>query len=143
MVFNLFKRRLSNVNSLFAGHYIDVRVFYVQLFNEIPCIGFISEMDSSKAYTYMRDNYAGEITATYQHSYFEYAQQEIFFNNTLFVLKDKRLIELTNNYCHVMHSSKQYDWAHRVIKELSVFRQETATANANKIVGFARSNQVN
>jgi len=143
MFFNLFNKKLSNVNGLFAGHFIDIRVFYVYQFNEVPCIGFISEMDITKAYRYLRDKYAGEIIVTYQHSFFEHAQKEIFFNNTVFVLKDKRMIELANNYCHVMHSSKQYNWGHKVMKDLSEFKQEISQANENKVIGFARSNQVN
>jgi len=143
MFFNLFKKKLCDVNGLFTGHYIDIRMFYMYRFNEVPCIVFISEMDTSKAHKYVRDKYAAEIVATYQHSFFEHAQKEIFFNNTVFVLKDKRLIELANNYCHVMHSSKQYGWGHKVIRDLSEFRQETSQASENKVIGFARSNQVN
>jgi len=142
MFFNLFKRKIENASSLFAGHYVDVKVFYVQHFDEIPCVSFIGDIDTSKAYRYMQDNYAGEVTEIYQHNYFDHDKKEIFFNNTLFVLHDKRLIELGNNYCHVLHTNKQWGWENKVIKELAAFRMVTGSAN-DKVIGFARSNQVN
>ena len=108
----------------------------------MPCVSFIGDIDTSKAYRYVQDNYAGDVTGIYQHNYFDHDKKEIFFNNTLFVFKDKRLIELGNNYCHVLHTNKQWSWESKVIRELAAFRVATASAD-DKVIGFARSNQVN
>jgi hypothetical protein len=58
----------------------------------------------------------------------------------LFVLKNKRLIELGNNYCQVLHTKDQCDWGQAMIKELSVFH---VTGDVDKVIGFARSNNMN
>ena len=140
MFFNLFRKDLSKVDTLFLGHYVDSKVFYTVQFNKVPCIGFIGELDTSKAFYFIRDAYRYEITGIYQHNYFDHDKREFFFNNTLFVLKNKRLIELGNNYGQVLHTRNQFDWGQTMIKELSVFR---LSDEVNKVIGFARSNHVN
>ena len=50
------------------------------------------------------------------------------------------MIELGNNYCQVLHTNDQYDWGQTMIKELSVFH---VTGDVNKVIGFARSTNMN
>ena len=140
MVFNLFRKDLSKVNNLFLGYYVDPKVFYTVQFNTVPCISFIGELDTSKAFDFIQSTYRSQVTGIYQHNYFDHDKRQFFFNNTLFVLKNKRLIELGSNYCQVLHTKDQFDWGQTMIKELSVFH---VTGDANKVIGFARSNHVN
>ena len=140
MFFNLFRKDLSKVNTLFLGHYVDPKVFYAVEFNKVPCISFVGELDTSRTFDFIQGTYRNQVTGIYQHNYFDHDKRQFFFNNTLFVLKNKRLIELGNNYCQVFHTKDQFDWGQTIIKELSVFH---VTGDANKIIGFARSNHVN
>ena len=140
MVFNLFKKDLSKVDTLFLGHYLDPKVFYTVQFNKVPCISFIGEVDTSKAFDFIQSTYRLQVKGIYQHNYFDHNKREFFFNNTVFVLKNKRLIELGNNYCQVLHTKDQYGWGQTMIKELSVFH---VTVDENKVIGFARSTNMN
>jgi hypothetical protein len=140
MFFNLFKTKVSEVNTLFLGHYVDPKVFYTVQFNKVPCISFIGELEAGKAFDFIQSTYRNQVTGIYQHNYFDHDKRDFFFNNTLFMLKNKRLIELGNNYCQVLHTKDQYDWGQTMIKELSVFH---VTGDVNKVIGFARSNNMN
>src|SRR5258705_1512946 len=137
MFFNLFGKDLSKVNTLFLGHYVDPKVFYTLYFNRVPSVSFIGEMDTGKAFDFIQSTYRNQVTGIYQHNYFDHDKRQFFFNNTLFVLKNKQLIELGNNYCQVLHTKDQFDWGQTMIKELSVFH---LTDDTNKVIGFARSN---
>ena len=140
MGFNLFKKDLSKVNTLFLGHYLDPKVFYTVQFNKVPCISFIGELDAGKAFDFIQSTYPSQVKGIYQHNFFDHDKREFFFNNTLFLLKNKRLIELGNNYCQVLHTKDQYGWGQTMIRELSVFH---VTTDANKVIGFARSTNMN
>jgi hypothetical protein len=140
MFLNLFKPIRSQANGLFLGHYVDPKVFYTFQFNEVPCISFIGEMETGKAFDFIQSTYRGHVKEIYQHNYFDHDHRQFFFNNTLFVLKNKRLIELGNNYCQVLHTKNEYDWGQTMIRELSVFH---VTGDENKVIGFARSNTMN
>ena len=140
MFFNLFRTKLSRVNTLFLGHYVDPKVFYTVQFNEVPCMSFIADLDTSKAFYFIQSTYRNQVKAIYQHNYFDHDKREFFFNNTVFVWKNKRMIELGNNYCQVFYTKDQYDWGQTMIKELSVFH---VAGDVNKVIGFARNNHVN
>ena len=140
MFFNLFKTKVSAVNTLFFGHYVDPKVFYTVQFNGVPCMSFIGELDTGKAFDFIQGTYRAQVKAIYQHNYFDHDKREFFFNNTLFVLKSKRMIELGNSYCQVLYTKDQYSWGQTMIKELSVFH---VTGDANKVIGFARSTTMN
>jgi hypothetical protein len=140
MFFNLFRKDLSASATLFLGHYVDPKVFYTVQFNKLPCISFIGEMETSKAFDFIQSTYRSQISGIYQHNYFDHDKREFFFNNTLFALTNKRMIELGSNYCQVLHTKDQYNWGQTMIKELSVFH---VTADANKVIGFARSTNMN
>jgi len=136
MFFNLFRTKVFRVNTLFFGHYLDPKVFYTLKFNTVPCVIFIGELDTSKAFDFIRSTYRLQIEGIYQHSYFDHDKKQFFFNNSVLVLKNKRIIELGNNYCLVLHSKDQYDWGQTMIKELSVFH---ITGDGSKAIGFARN----
>ena len=142
-MFSLFRQKMGFANALFQGHYVDVKVFYTLQFNVIPAVSFIGELDGSKAFNYLHDRYKYKVTGIYQHTYFDHDKKDIFFNNTLFVFKDKRMIELAANYCHLLHTNKQCNWAHDLVRELSKFRVEAASASDTKVIGFARNNNMN
>ncbi|HEV8270801.1 MAG TPA: hypothetical protein VGQ04_05805, partial [Chitinophagaceae bacterium] len=120
MFFNLFKTKVSKVNTLFFGHYVDPKVFYAVQFNRVPCISFIGELEAGKAFDFIQSTYRNQVTGIYQHNYFDHDKRDFFFNNTVFVLKNKRLIELGNNYCQVLYTKDQHGWGQTIIKELSV-----------------------
>jgi hypothetical protein len=143
MAFNFFNRRISNAHALFQGHYVDVKLFYAIHFNIIPAISFIGDVDGSKTFKHLHDRFKYKVAGIYQHSYFDHDKKDIFFNNTVFVFKDKRMIELAGNYCHVLHTIKQYKWAQDLTRELAAFKVDNASANDNRVIGFARNNNMN
>ena len=140
MFFNFFGKDLPGVSTLFLGHYVDPKVFYTVEFNRVPCISFIGELDTSKVFDFVQSTYRNQLKGIYQHNYFDHDKRDFLFNNTLFVLKNKRLIELGNNHCQVLYTKDQHGWGQTMIKELSVFH---VTGDVNKVIGFARSNNMN
>ena len=139
MYWKWFKRKVVDTVALFNGHFIEVKAFYVQEFSAVPCVTFIGELDASGAYAYIKEQLKGSILTVYQHSYFEHSDQQLFFNNTILVLRDKRMIEIGSNYCQVLYSTTQYAWAGELVKALAAFR----VVNKEPAIGFARQTSMN
>ena len=138
MLWRIFTRKINRLAGLFNGHFVEVKALYALEFDEISCVAFIGDVDTSKAFTLINENMRSEIVTIYQHSYFDHNETKMFFNNTIFVLKDKRMIELGNNYCQVLHTPYQHNWANELIKSLSAFR----IVNNEPLIGFARQTAV-
>jgi len=142
-----FSKKINSMNMLFNGHYLDAKALYVFETGTIPCISFIGEIDVTKAFAYIKENFGADVKHTYQHSYFDHDSKQSFFNNTIFVMANERMIELGNNYCHVLHSKEDYGWAGNMLTALADFRMVAEAAGAatakTQVVGFARQVQMN
>ncbi len=140
MFWKIMNRRIRDMTALFNGHFVEVKAFYALQFDEIPCIKFISELNMTKAFAHIKSKYQSHIVAVYQHSYFDHTEQCMHFNNSIFVLTDKRMIELAGNHCQILHTTDQYNWAGSLIKELAAFREVKETKK--NVIGFARQTAI-
>jgi hypothetical protein len=91
-------------------------------------------VDTTKAFGLINEKLKSGIVTVYQHSYFDHNEKKMFFNNTIFVLANKIMIELGNNWCQVLHTPEQQGWANALIEELSAFRM----VNNETTIGFTR-----
>ena len=106
MFWRLFRRKINDTIGLFNGHFMDAKAFYALEFDAVSCVTFICDIDTSKAFAYINDAMRGNIVRVYQHAYFDHAEGKMFFNNTLFVLRNRRMIELGANWCQLLHTPK-------------------------------------
>lgn len=117
-------RRLTGKRTanIFEHHYLESKAFYMYCFRAIPCTTYIDDIDISKAFSYVQNNYRDSIVDTYQSCYFnrEAGRQE--FNKTIFVLKSKVVIELAGQYAKVLHPADRYDFADRLLNTLNDYR---------------------
>ena len=134
MFSRLFKRKFNDLIGLFNGHFIEAKTLYAVEYDAVCCISFIGEIDTSKAFAFVNEAMKGDVYQTYQHSYFDHSEQRMLFNNTIFMLNNKRMIELGNNWCQVLHTPQQYSWANELIKQISQYK----IVNKEPVIGFAR-----
>jgi len=138
MFFRLFKK-YKNVIGLFNGYFIDVKVLYMVEFDAVCCVSFVGEIDTTKAFAFISETLKTGIVIVYQHSYYDHNQKEMFFNNTIFVLANKIMIEVENNWCQVLHTPQKQAWANELVAELSRFK----IVNSEGVIGFARQTVAN
>lgn len=136
-------RKIKDINALFASHYVDPKAMYAMLFDKVPCVMFISETDGTKVYDHIQKKLRHQLVKLYQHNYHDYDKNELLFNNSVFVLTNDRIIEVTGSYVHVLHTPSQYNWAGGLIKELAEYRIKPAPTEDKRVIGFARSNAMN
>jgi len=133
----LFNRRIRDLNSLFYGHYVDPKVLYTMLYREIPNVVFVGSIDTTKAFAHVDVLFKIDTLRIYQHCFFDHEKDGLLFNNTIFILKNERIIELGGDFAHVLHGPNDWRWANKLIPELAAFRKETE--KARPVIGFARS----
>ena len=145
MLFRFLQRLKANA-ALFNGYYVDVKMLYVLKNNEIPSITFIDELDITRAFTYLKETLEPIGVTIYQHCIFDHTDNDVYFSNSILVLKNKRMIELAANYCQILHAAEHYLWVGELVKELAQFRNEKDFASAyshTHVVGFAKPTEMN
>jgi len=131
-------RRLRDMNALFIkDDYVDAKVLYAMLFDSIPCITKISDLNSTRALVYLKDRYAHEMMGKYNNGYFDYEESKVMFHNIILVLCNKRLIYIGHNYIHVLHTIHQSDEINELLKKLAEFR--LLTKEEREIIEFRRT----
>lgn len=137
-----FTRKIKTGDTLFNGHYVDVKVFYVLQFDKVPCVGFVGEIDIVQAYYFIKEKLERQIVDAFQHAYLDHDKQDIFFNNNVFVLTGNRMIEIARGYVQILHTTNDYAWANELMKALGAFKVQPP-AYQTQIVGFARQPEMN
>lgn len=144
MIRKLLKRKIQNAHTLFRDHFIDVRILYVMEFNKVPAISFIGELDITQALAMIREKNGKEIVSILQHTYFDHAEKKMYFNNTILILTEHRMIELAGNYCQVLHKPVQSEWAIELLNALANFHVQEVNADVPApVIGFARQSSMN
>ena len=144
MLNRLFSRTVLDTSAIFSGHFIEVKAFYLVKFRKVPSVCFIGEIDATKAFTQIKAVMSNEIVAIYQHGFLDHDAKELYFNNTVFVLKRKRMIEVASNYCQVLHTVQQYSWAHQLVHDLGAnCKLAPKVAEEKRVIGFVRPTEMN
>jgi hypothetical protein len=139
MTWRFTRRKIAHPGPLFNGHFVEVKALYVLSFDKIPCVNFISELDPTRAFTHVKKWHNREIRETHQHNYYEYADEKLLFNNTIFVLSQSRIIEVGNSYAQILFQPSHYGWAKTLVIGLAGFRKTPdPPVTRSRIVGFAR-----
>ena len=136
---NLFKRRIRNIDILIRNYFIDTHVLFATKFNALANVSVMKELDTTKVYSFVKKNFANEITAVYQYNTYDYDKSKVLFNVTIFVMKNERIIELGYDYAVCLYTSKNYLWATNLFAELVAFR----IAERTKVIGFANTQVMN
>jgi hypothetical protein len=131
----MWNRKIVYAEGLFRDHYLDVKTFYTLQFRKVPSICIIGELDTGKALPFISEEWKAQIVTVFQHSCFDHGEQNLFFNNTVFVLQGHRMIEVGPSWCQVLHRPDQSDWAKQMINALAAFRSEP-DVKEDRVIGF-------
>lgn len=107
---------------IFEHLYIDSKAFYLYRFRNIPCATFVHEIDVSKAFAFINNNFNERIEDIYQSSYFDREAGKQLFNKTLFVLNNKVIVELYGQHAGIFYPNNKFDFANMLLKNLSEFK---------------------
>jgi hypothetical protein len=111
--------------NIFDHQYLEGKLFYVNRFREVPCISWINDIDCGKAFDFIREKYADEIVDLFQCNDFNFEERRLEFRKTIFVLKNKRVIELGYSYIQLLYSNNQFAFANQLAAELAQFKAES------------------
>ncbi len=118
----IWKSGTKGVAWIFEHNYIRPKAFYLYRFRTIPSLTGIGQVDASKAYTFIRTEYAEEIVETYQNCTYNYQEGCQQFDVTLLVFKNRMMVEIQNGYVQVLYQGRDYEEAARLVSGLAAFK---------------------
>ncbi len=99
-----------------------MKTFYVREYHATPCISFINNLETEKAYRYISEGFAGKVLAVYQRNYFSWQRERIEFSTTIFKLENQVMIELGDEYAEILFRETNYAYANELVKLFSTYK---------------------
>jgi len=115
---NLITQKVINANSLFDYRFLDANVIYLYYFNQLPSVNFISHVDGEKLFNVLKEKYACQIKQIHRRHWYKKADKKYQFDRTVLVFEENRLIDLSDDYCEMMHDGSNPEWI-AVITEIA------------------------
>lgn len=144
MLSRLFRRRYETALPLVQGPYLDARSVYLIEYDRLPCVGFVGELAIEGVFNLIREQFRNQTNRVLQHHWYDHHEGRAYFNVTLFLLNNDRLIELGEDYCMILHTESQYGWAQSLMVQVAAFRREAPIVEVHRpVIGFARQNDLN
>lgn len=117
-----YKRRISGMKSnnsdqFFDQYFIEPKNFYIRIFNTIPCVAYIGNVDINKLFDLVKSGKYGKVTETFQRIYHDWDSDRIRFSKTLFVLENKIVIRMMEDWSDVYFDTGNYDLARIILAE--------------------------
>lgn len=117
-----YKRKISKIKSknseqFFDQYFIEPKNFYTAIFNTVPCIAYIGNVDINKLFDLVNTNKYGKVLETFQRIYHDWDDDKIRFSKTLFVLENKIVIRLMEDWSDIFFETSNYDLANAILTE--------------------------
>lgn len=136
---SMFKRRVRHIDVLLRNNFVDSQVWFAAKFKAVANVSIIKEIDATRAYELVMKSFGKEVTVIHKFNTFNYDVNAAVFNVTIFVLKNKRMIELGQEYAVLLYTSADYGWANDLMAELAKCRITSRT----NVIGFANAQAMN
>ncbi len=89
----------------------------MNMFNSVPCVAYIANVDIKKIFHMINNGSYGKVKDVYQRIYHDWDDDKIHFSKTLFILEDKVMVKLCDDWLEIYFSTKNYDRANRMLNE--------------------------
>ncbi len=116
------RMRGSKAAPIFESDYIEIKAFYEREYQATPCISFINNLDTAKAFEYIHKGFAGKVLAVYQRNYYSWQHQRREFSRTVFKLENKVMIELGSEYAEILFSNTDFAYADHLVDVFCTYR---------------------
>ncbi len=111
------KIKAGNTAQFFDNYFIEPRYFYTVVFNTVPCVAYIGNVDINKLFDLVKTNKYGNVLESFQRIYHNWDDDTVRFSKTLFVLENKIVIRMMDDWSDVYFDTASYDLARIVLAD--------------------------
>lgn len=121
---NAIEQRIITANSIFGRYYIDSKALYMYCFTDIPSISFVDDVEGEKAYNAFREKFSALICSVHTYRKFKRRQKHVEFDDTIVILKDRRILEFSEGYCEILHDNCNEQFVEELVGFLRPFKEK-------------------
>lgn len=111
--------------SLFSGHFIDTKNYYLHEFGLLPSVTVIRQVDFEKAYETLRKEFAAQIEQEFHYSAINPRKLKDEREESVIRMKEQILLEMGDGYAEIYHSNPQGPLYKALLARISLMRGGT------------------
>jgi len=112
----------KNNDQLFDQNFIEAKNFYTKLFNTVPCIAYIGNVDTKKIFELINSGTYGKVKDMYQRIYHDWEDDKIRFLKTIFIIENKLMVELGDDWLKTYFRTSDYATANKMLNEFKTMK---------------------
>jgi SpoVK/Ycf46/Vps4 family AAA+-type ATPase len=115
------KQNILTGDKIFDG-FMEPKALFLHCFGKMPCITWVGNIDKTNVLKFIEQKHADKIESIYQNSEYDRKKKQSSFSMAILKLSNTCIIELTDNYCEILHTKENDQFADELIKAISVFK---------------------
>lgn len=112
---HLFQQKVISASDLFDDTYISSKNLYIHLFNGLPSLTLVRDVQGEKVFEAIRQQFGDWIEQVLESSVRRKAGKVKEFDRTLIILKNRCIIELDDWYCEILHDGNDMSFVESVV----------------------------
>ena len=120
---NLYQQRILHANNLFDDSYISSRLLFLHLFNALPGMTTVRDIQGEKAFRAVKAGFADWIDKVLKSEAISNGGKERSFERTLVVMKNKCIIEFGGWYCEILHDGCDGSFLESMVALVAKFKE--------------------
>ena len=128
---NIFKKtdssvnqKIINANNVFDDRFLETKTLYLYLFNALPCLNFVNNIDGEKAFAVFREKYQSLIGHVHQYRWYKRKTKKYQFDKTVIIMNNNCLVEFDDDYCEILHDGKQDVFVQELTDLVNQFKEK-------------------
>ena len=118
-----YQQVVFDKNSVFDSDFLCSKSLYMDSFNKIPNITFISGIDGERAFEAIRSRYNVLVAAVHKYRYCIPSEKKCDFNETVMVLKNECILQFDTGYCEILHQDLHEDFVTECMALMKTFKR--------------------
>jgi hypothetical protein len=118
-------QKLITANPVLDDRFVDARQLYLCLYEALPSLSYIGNIDGEKGFAAFMDRYAGMIEHDYQYRWFHAEKRAFQFDETVLILNNRTVVKFDDHYCQVLHDGSQQAFINEVAFCMRQFKERT------------------
>lgn len=120
---DLFQQKVVHANNLFDDTYIASRLLFLHLFNSLPSIMSVRNIQGEKAFETVKAAFGDWIVQVLKSEAYNCSQNQRRFNRILMIMKNNCVLEFEDWYCVILHDGCDEAFVQSIVAMISKHRE--------------------
>ncbi len=120
---NLFQQKVIHANNLFDDTYISSKLLFLHLFNALPGMTTVREIQGEKAFQTVKSAFGEWIEQIMRSETYSRGGKEKSFDRTLIVMKNNCILEFDDWYCEILHDGRDEAFVSSIVAMIAKFKE--------------------